>query len=149
MIDLRHPILILFALLSCLTGLSQPPGPPEGEGPPDPKLPKRMSQYIQTRLEMTEIEIQKFEPSFQAYMRELGKILRENRDDRLVLQQQMIELRLRYRKGFRQWLGDKRGDQVFFEEENFRRTVMHMIRERRKQRGGQGHPPGGGRPRFR
>ena len=61
------------------------------------------------------------------------------------MQQQMIELRLRYRKDFRQWLGEGRGDRVFMEEERFRQQVMRLIRERRKERGGPPPPPGGRR----
>ncbi len=145
---------ILFFLLLILSGLSvwsQPPGPPpppDEQGPPDPKLPERMSQYIQTSLEMTPAEKEKFDPAFKQYMRDLAGVHRQNRGDRLVMQQQMIELRLRYRKDFRQWLGDKRGDRVFQEEERFRLQVMRLIRERRKDRGGP-PPPGGGRRRFR
>lgn len=145
--NMRRLLLILL-LLPGLSIWAQPPGPPEEQGPPDPKLPERMSQYIQTNLEMTPAEKDKFDPAFRQYMRDLGKVHRENRGDRLVMQQQMIELRLRYRKDFRQWLGDKRGDRVFQEEERFRLQVMRMIHERRKERGGPPPPPGGGR-RFR
>lgn len=101
-----------------------------------------MSQFIQTRLEMTETEKGKFDPSFKQYLTEFSKIHRENRSDRLILQQQIIELRIRYRKNFRDYLGEQRGDQVFLEEEQFRRQVIQMIRERRKQRGGPPPPPG-------
>jgi hypothetical protein len=62
------------------------------------------------------------------------------------MQQKMIELRLRYRKDFRQLLGDQRGDRIFMEEERFRNEVIRMIRERRKGR--MGPPPGPGRRRF-
>lgn len=146
--NMRRLLLLIFFLASGLLIWAQPPGPPEEQGEPDPKLPERMSQYIQTNLEMSETEKEKFDPAFKQYMRDLGKAHRENRGDRLVMQQQMIELRLRYRKDFRQWLGDKRGDRVFLEEEHFRQEVMRMIRDRRKGRTGPPPPPGG-RRRFR
>jgi hypothetical protein len=143
---MRRHSLFLLALLTGMALLAQPPGPPDETGTPDPKLPERMSQYIQKNLEMTPAEKEKFDPAFKQYMKEFAKVHRENRDDRLVMQQQMIELRLRYRKDFRQWLGDNRGDRVFMEEERFRQEVMRMIRERRKERGGP-PPPGGKRRR--
>ena len=149
MSDMRR---ISFIILTLLTGLllqAQPPGPPDERDQPDPKLPDRMSQYIQKNLEMTAAEKEKFDPAFKQYMKDFAKVHRENRGDRLVMQQQMIELRLRYRKDFRQWLGDNRGDRVFMEEEHFRQEVMRMIRDRRKDRGGPPPPPSGGRRRFR
>ncbi len=149
--NIRSTLFFLMLLLSGLSVWAQPPGPPPppGEhGPPDPKLPDRMSQYIQTSLEMTPAEKEKFDPVFKQYMRELVNIHRLNRGDRLVMQQKIIELRLLYRKDFRQWLGDKRGDLVFQEEERFRLQVMRLIRDRRKGRDGL-PPPGGGRRRFR
>lgn len=104
-----------------------------------------MSQFIQTRLVMTETEKVKFDPSFKLYLTEFSKIHREHRSDRLILMQQIIELRIRYRNNFRDCLGEQRGELVFREEEQFRRQVIQMIRERRKQRGG---PPPGGRRHF-
>ena len=142
---MRRNVLLLFFLAGVLNGWAQPPSPPDGDGPPDPKLPERMSQFIQTRLEMTATEIEKFDPAFKQYMRDLAKLHREHRGDRLIMQQQMIELRIRYRKDFRQWLGDGRGNRVFMEEERFRQQVMHLIRERRQGRGGPPSPPGGKR----
>lgn len=146
--NMRRLILFILLLGPALAIWAQPPGPPDEQGPPDPKLPERMSQYIQKNLEMTAAEKEKFDPAFKQYMKDFAKVHRENREDRLVMQQQMIELRLRYRKDFRQWLGDKRGDRVFMEEEHFRQEVMRMIRDRRKDRGGPPPPPGG-RRRFR
>jgi hypothetical protein len=94
---------------------------------------------------MTANEKEKFDPAYRQYMKDLAKLHREHRGDRLIMQQQMIELRLRYRKDFRQWLGEGRGDRVFMEEERFRQQVMRLIRERRKERGGPPPPPGGRR----
>ena len=141
---------ILFSLLFLSQlGWSQPPGPPPEEmGAPDPKLPERMSLFIQNNLEMTPTEREKFDPAFKQYMKDFAKVHRENRGDRLVMQQQMIELRLRYRKDFRQWFGDKRADRIFLEEERFRGEVIRMIRERRKQRMGSPQMPPGGKRRF-
>ena len=107
-----------------------------------------MSSFIQTKLDMSTTEREKFDPAFKQYLKELAKIHRENKEDRLVMQQQMIELRLRYRKDFRQWLGDQRGDRIFLEEERFRTVVLRTLRERRNQRMGPPPPPGG-RKRFR
>ncbi len=138
--------ILFFILLGTFTTWSQPPGAPEPDGAPDPKLPERMSLFIQNNLEMSATEREKFDPAFKQYMREFARIHQTQRGDRLVMQQKMIELRLRYRKDFRQLLGDQRGDRIFMEEERFRNEVIRMIRERRKGR--MGPPPGPGRRRF-
>lgn len=143
---MKKVIYIIIFLFSGLTVWAQPPGPPpEGEGPPDLKLPERMSAFIQNKLEMSASEREKFEPAFKLYLKDLLRISRENRGDRLIMQQQIVELRLKYRKDFRQWLGDQRGDRIFLEEERFRGEVLRMLRERRKGRMGPPSPPGGRR----
>lgn len=126
---------------------AQPPGPEEG-GPPGPKLPERMSLFIQTKLDMTPTEREKFDPLFKNYLRDFAKTHRENREDRLVMQQQIIELRIKYRKDFRQLFGEKKADRIFAEEDRFREEVIRMIRDRRRERGGAPPPPPGGRRRF-
>jgi len=141
---MRRLLFLLFWSITATQLWAQPPGPEEG-GPPDPKLPERMSKFIQANMEMTPAEREKFDPVFKQYMKDFAKVHRDNRDDRLVMQQQVIELRLKYRKDFRQLFNEKRADRIFFEEDRFRQEVSRMIRERRRERGG---PPPGGRRRF-
>lgn len=141
---MRRLLLLLFWLIAATQLWAQPPGPEEG-GPPDPKLPERMSKYIQENMEMTPAERDKFDPVFKKYMKDFAKVHRDNRGDRLVMQQQVIELRLKYRKDFRQLFNEKRADRIFFEEDRFRQEVSRMIRERRCERSGPPPPPGGRR----
>ena len=141
---MRRLLLLLVWSISATQLWAQPPGPEAG-GPPDPKLPERMSKYIQENMEMTPAERDKFDPVFKQYMKDFAKVHRDNRGDRLVMQQQVIELRLKYRKDFRQLFNEKRADRIFFEEDRFRQEVSRMIRERRRERGGPPPPPGGRR----
>ena len=141
---MRRLLLLLVWSIAATQLWAQPPGPEEG-GPPDPKLPERMSKYIQENMEMTPAERDKFDPVFKQYMKDFAKVHRDNRGDRLVMQQQVIELRLKYRKDFRQLFNEKRADRIFFEEDRFRQEVSRMIRERRRERSGPPPPPGGRR----
>ena len=134
----RLLFILIGTMITAATLWAQPPGPEEG-GPPDPKLPERMSKFIQENMEMTPAEREKFDPVFKQYMKDFAKVHRDNRGDRLVMQQQVIELRLKYRKDFRQLFNEKRADRIFFEEDRFRQEVSRMIRERRRDRAG--HPP--------
>jgi len=146
---MRRLLFLLFWSIATTQLWAQPPGPPEEGGPPDPKLPQRMSLYIQKNMDMTPAEQEKFDPVFKQYMKDFAKVHHENRGDRLVMQQQVIELRIKYRKDFRQLFGEKKADRIFMEEDRFRHEVINMIRERRKGRGAPPPPPPpGGRRRF-
>ena len=94
------------------------------------KIQDKMSEYIQKRLDLTKEEATKFSPVFLRYFKEWRQTIRQNRGDRLVMQQKIIALRLQYRTQFREIMGERRGDQVFVHQERF----IQEIREIRKER---------------
>lgn len=115
----------------------------EDENGPDQevgsKLQQRMQEYIQTRLRLTKKETERFSPVFIRYFRDFAKTHRENKTDRLVLQQKIIELRLRYRDEFRQVIEEQKANRVFQAEDEFRKKAIEMIKENRRER--MGKPP--------
>lgn len=90
----------------------------------------KMSEYIQKRLDMSKDEAAKFTPVFIRYFREWRTTLRENKDDRLLLQKKIIDLRLKYRTEFREIIGERRANQVFGHQETFIKDVRAIRRER-------------------
>jgi hypothetical protein len=94
------------------------------------KIQDKMSEYIQKRLDLTKEEATKFTPVFLRYFKEWRQTIRDNRGDRLVMQQKVIALRLQYRTQFREIMGERRGDQVFMHQEKF----IQELREIRKER---------------
>jgi hypothetical protein len=94
------------------------------------KIQDKMNEYIQKRLDLTKEEATKFTPVFLRYFKEWRQTIRQNRGDRLVMQQKIIALRLQYRTQFREIMGERRGDQVFVHQERF----IQEIREIRKER---------------
>ena len=94
------------------------------------KIRDKMNEYIQKRLSLSKNEADKFTPVFLKYFREWRQTVRENRGDRLVLQQKVVELRLRYRPQFREMLGENRGSQVFGHQDNFVREVIKLNADR-------------------
>ena len=115
----------------------------EDEAGPDQeagsKLQQRMQEYIQTRLRLSKKESERFSPVFLRYFRDFAKTHRENRADKLVLQQKIIELRLRYRDEFRQVIEEQKANRVFQAEDEFRKKAIEMIKENRRERPGK--PP--------
>jgi hypothetical protein len=98
------------------------------------KIPERMREYIQNRLGLSRNEAEKFSPVFLRYFREFAQTHREFKGDRLILQQKIIELRLRFRPEFKQIMDEQRANKVFKYEDEFRQEAIRIIRENRRER---------------
>lgn len=96
------------------------------------KIRDRMSEYIRKQLNVTDEESKKFKPVFEKYFKEWRQTVRENRGDKLIRQQKVVDLRLRYRPEFREILGEKRGDQVFLHQDVFMKEMAELRRSRMK-----------------
>lgn len=106
----------------------------QDEQPDGGKLREKMVEYIQTRLGLDKAEAEKFQPIFFDYIKDLRKTNQEFRGDRLVLQQKVVELRLRYREQFKPIVGEKRSNDVFKYEHDFVEKAKGVLRERREER---------------
>ena len=80
---------------------------------------ERMIEYIQQKLNLTKSEAERFGPVFIDYFKELRRTNHDYKSDRLVLQQKVAELRLRYRDQFKPIIGEKRSNDVFTHEREF------------------------------
>ena len=94
------------------------------------KIRDKMNEYIQKRLNLSNDEAKKFTPVFLQYFKEWRQTIKENRGDKLILQQKIVDLRLRYRTQFREIIGEKRGNQVFGQQENFIKELRDIRRDR-------------------
>jgi hypothetical protein len=107
---------------------------PDDPNPQESKIRERMQEYIQNRLNLSRNEAEKFTPVFVRYFREFAQTHRTFKGDRLVLQQKIIDLRLRYRTEFRQIMDEQRANRVFKHEDEFRQEVIRMIKENKRER---------------
>lgn len=98
------------------------------------KIQERMREYIQKRLGLSRAETERFSPVFVRYFREFAQTHKQNKGDRLVMQQKIIELRLRYRGEFRQIMDEQRANKVFRYEDDFRKEAIQIIKENRGDR---------------
>lgn len=124
----KWTFILLTCLLSGLSSFAQNDDVNEG------KLQERMRLYVQNRLSLSKAEAERFTPVFIRYFREIAQTHRENKGDRLVFQQKVIELRLRYRSEFRQIMDEQRANKVYKYEDDFRREVIQIIRENKADR---------------
>ncbi|MGE5521114.1 MAG: hypothetical protein ACM3VS_14405 [Candidatus Dadabacteria bacterium] len=99
------------------------------------RIREKMVSYIQDRLGLSKTEAERFQPVFLDYFRDLKKTNQDFKGDRLLLQQKVIEVRLRYRDQFRPIIGEKRSNDVFLYERDFVNTLKEIRDERMENRG--------------
>ena len=119
-------LILLISFTAGLTVFGQDDDDQVGNG----KIRDRMNEFIQKRLDLTKEESAKFSPVFLRYFKEWRQTLKENRGDKLILQQKIVELRLKYRTEFREIIGERRGDRVYQQQELF----IKELRDIRKRR---------------
>jgi hypothetical protein len=106
----------------------------QDEGGNGAKIRQRMEQYLQKRLNLSRGEAERFSPVFLNYFNELRQTNQQFRGDRLVLQQKIVDLRLRYRDQFRPIMGEKRSNDVFVYEHEFVDELKRLREERIQNR---------------
>ncbi len=99
------------------------------EGGAAEKIRDRMNEFIQRRLQMSKEEADKFSPIFTRYFQEWKTTLKENRQDKIMLQKKVAELKLQYRDRFKDILGEKRSNDVFRHQDIFIQELKEIRRE--------------------
>lgn len=122
----RFLLILSFLLVSTPALFAQDDDENEG----NEKIRDKMNEYIQKRLNLSDDEAKKFTPVFLKYFKEWRQTIKENRGDKLILQQKIVDLRLRYRVQFRELIGERRGNQVFNQQDNFIRELRDLRRDR-------------------
>ena len=122
----RFLLILSFLLVSSPVLFAQD----EDDNDGNEKIRDKMNEYIQKRLNLSDDEAKKFSPIFLRYFKEWRQTIKENKGDKLILQQKIVDLRLRYRTQFREIMGEKRGNQVFNQQDNFIRELRDLRRDR-------------------
>ncbi len=130
-------ILYIFSFVALLSSASLAQ---DDDGQNGQKIRERMGEYIQKRLSLSNAEADKFSPVFLNYFNELRQTNQANKGDRLVLQQKIVDLRIRYRNQFKPIMGEKRSNDVFKYEHDFVNEVKQLRQDRMQKRGGEDRP---------
>lgn len=104
----------------------------------DDRIRDKMREYIQLRLKLNKDEADRFTPIFIRYFREWRNTLKENRSDRLILQQKVVELRIRYRGEFKEIIGERKSNEVYKQQDIFIHELKTLKQERMQNRQGGG-----------
>jgi outer membrane lipopolysaccharide assembly protein LptE/RlpB len=118
--------LLLILTLSVLAGFSV-------QAQDDDKIQDKMREFIQRRLNLSRNEAERFSPVFVRYFREWRQTLKENKEDVLVRQQRIAELRIRYRTEFKEIVGEKRSTEIFRKQEEFIIGLQKMRAEQNRR----------------
>jgi acetyl-CoA carboxylase alpha subunit len=109
----------------------------QDEQPGAARLKEKMVEYIQDKLGLNKSEAERFQPMFMDYLRQLRDTKQQYKGDRLVLQQKVIDIRLRFREQVKPVIGEKRSNDVFTYEREFVQKVQDIRNERLQE-----HPNG-------
>lgn len=120
--------------LSCILLLATASYAQDDRGNGD-RIRERMTEYLQDRLNLSKNEAERFGPVFMQYFNDLRNTNQQYRGDRLVLQQKIVDLRLRYRDQFKNIMGEKRSNDVFTYEREFVNEVKEIQKQRLQNKG--------------
>jgi hypothetical protein len=124
-------IMFIFLLRSfVLIAQNEEAGPPSQES----KIQERMREYIQDKLGLSKSEAERFTPVFVRYFREFVQVHRAFKPDKLLMQQKIIELRIKYRAEFRQIMDETRANKVYRYEDEFRQEAIRILKENQRER---------------
>jgi len=98
------------------------------------KIRDKMQEFIQKRLNLSRSEAERFTPVFVRYFSEWRQTLKENRDDILMRQQRVVELKIRYRSEFRDIVGENKSNEIFRKQEEFIQGLQKMREEQMRTR---------------
>lgn len=94
------------------------------------KLRDKMIEYIQDKLGLSKAEAERFQPLFVDYLREKRATTQQFKGDKLILQQKIVDLRIRYRDQFKTIVGEKRSNEVYKHEHEFIEHAKTELRDR-------------------
>lgn len=97
------------------------------------KIREKLTEYVQKRLSLSKSEAERFTPVFIRYFNDLRRTSQLNRNDLILRQQKVAELRLKYRDEFKPILGETRANRVFLAEREFRVKAAELLNERRER----------------
>ena len=122
----------VLVLVFSLTGVSNAQSLVDNSGVG--RIREKLVQYVEDKLALTRDETSRFEPIYMNYLRDLRNTNQEYRGDKLVLQDKVVELRLRYRDQFKPIIGEKRSNDVFVHEREFVKQAREEMQTRLRER---------------
>ena len=132
---MKKIILFLICSTLCLQqSFAQPSQRPGGGG--NGVAESLKIAYITKELNLTSSEAEKFWPVYNAYVAEIKKAKKESTEtsDPLVLEEQILNIRKKYKDSFKKLLGsDERANKLYAAEINFGKMIRNEWQKRSEQ----------------
>lgn len=94
--------------------------------------------YLTEKLSLTSEEAQKFWPVYNNYRDDLLGVRKETRDDEVLYEEKILNVRKKYKTEFKKVLGsDERVNQVYIAEKSFRELLRKELMRRKGKRDDQ------------
>lgn len=122
--------IILFVLFALPLSLFAQPG--SGGQLRDGRLQSLEIAYLTRELALTPGEAEKFWPVYNKYAEEMRGTMRNRETDVLERQQQMLDIRKKYKPDFNRILSADRTNRLFEAEVKFREMVKRELQQRRE-----------------
>jgi hypothetical protein len=108
----------------------------QGQEPPGRKLAGLKIAYVTNQLNLTPEEAEKFWPVYNNYINEFRKARMEQKEDILLQEEEMLNLRKKYRAEFKKILGtDTRANRSLTLERDFNNIIRKELQKRREMKG--------------
>jgi hypothetical protein len=123
-------LLTVVVLFTWLAGFAQ------DEKPGEARLQSLEIAYITKELNLSPEEAQRFWPVYNKYAAEMREIIKNRRkdDDPLPTQQQLLDIKKKYRSEFLKVLAQERVNRLFIAEGKFRELVRRELQQRQLQK---------------
>ncbi|MFN8278389.1 MAG: hypothetical protein U0T84_12975 [Chitinophagales bacterium] len=131
----------VIVLLVGYSAMAQTPAPAGGEGGARHERVEALRvAYITNQLQLSPEEAQRFWPVYNQFHHDL-RTLRQNfggkgadltADQQLEFEQKKLDLKKRYKPQFEQCIGKEKVNRLARTEENFKRDLVRVLRERRE-----------------
>lgn len=130
-------LLLFILLLTGSTSFAQQPGEGNRE-----KIQALKIAFISQKLDLTVEEAQKFWPVYNTYETDLRQILKDNRNNENVIEndEKLLNLRKKYNPDFTRLLGQARVNKLFGAEREFRGVLLKNLKKERMQGQGMRRP---------
>lgn len=90
--------------------------------------------YFIKELSLTTEESTKLWPIYNNYRNEIATAKKDNKDDRIKMEEQVVTIRKKYKNDFKSVLGsDERANKLFVVEKNFNDLLRDELMRRKKQ----------------
>ena len=121
--------LLLFLGITCCVAVQA------GQPIPGRRLQALKAAYVTKQLSLTTDESEKFWPLYRSYMADIKKARMEKKDDVLTFEEDVLNIRKRYRAEFKKVLvTDERANKALTAERDFNNMLRKELQERLQSR---------------